>query len=157
MTINNLLTQHISDHHCVLVSRSLWPQLLQCDPVPNTGSIPDRNSCTGNCGDPGRILSMEFPIREWSGVRWGGDFLMDVCHNCFEGSELRERNWYFVQHMYLLFCLLFMTEKIHIDFRDYKFYFLTLTLYFSSVFCHFTAFVLHCKPCKSTVQLIFLH
>ena len=68
MTMDNLLTQHIPDHHCVLVSRSLWPQLLQCDPVPNTGSIPERNSRTGNCSDPGSILSMEFPVHEWG---WG--------------------------------------------------------------------------------------
>ena len=71
MTIDNLLTQHISDHHCVLVSRSLWPQLLQCDPVPNNVSIPERNSRTW------RIVVIQAGSCEWNsqsgcGVGWGG-------------------------------------------------------------------------------------
>ena len=31
------------------------------------------------------------------------DFLTAGCQNYFEGSEVKERNRYFVQHMYLLF------------------------------------------------------
>ena len=62
MTNDNLLTQHIPDHPYPVPRITLTPITTMWSRPQYTGSIPDRNSRTGNYGDPCRIQSMEFPV-----------------------------------------------------------------------------------------------